>query len=150
LRLKEAYELRRRPSAEYPWLDLDNDRIILPAAFAKSDEDQWVPRHPIVREALLALPDEGNRFFPFQSRKGGGPLSDAGVSQYVCLLAKRAGVRLSMHRLRKGFGCRIAQQLGKGNAPILHRLMRHSSMQLTMDFYANVDDSLHDAMHALT
>jgi hypothetical protein len=49
------------------------------------------------------------RTIPFRSRKGGGPLSDAGVSQYVRLLAKRAGVRLSMHRLRKGFGCRVAQ-----------------------------------------
>ena len=54
-----------------------------------------------------------------------------------------------MHRLRKGFGCRVAAQLGKGNAPVLHRLMRHSSMQITMDFYASVDDVLHDAIHQL-
>ena len=55
-----------------------------------------------------------------------------------------------MHRLRKGFGCRVAKQLGRGNAPVLHRLMRHSSMQLTMDFYASVDDVLHDAIGQLT
>jgi hypothetical protein len=29
-------------------------------------------------------------------------------------LAKKAGVKLSMHRLRKGFGCRVAKTLGKG------------------------------------
>jgi integrase len=134
-----------------PWLDVDDDRIILPATFAKSDEDQWLPLHPQVRAALLALPDDGSdRLFPFRSRKGGGPLSEAGVSQFVRLLAKRAGVRLSMHRLRKGFGCRVAQQLGRGNAPVLHRLMRHSSMQLTMDFYGNVDDVLHEAIGRLT
>lgn len=54
-----------------------------------------------------------------------------------------------MHRLRKGFGCRVAQQLGKGDAPLLHRLMRHSSMQITMDFYASVDDVLHEAINQL-
>jgi hypothetical protein len=37
-------------------------------------------------------------------------------------------------------------KLRKGNTPILHRLMRHSSMQVTMDYYVNMDDALHDAM----
>ena len=65
-------------------------------------------------------------------------------------MAKKAGVKLSMHRLRKGFGCRVAKQLGKGNAPIRHTLMRHSSMQVTMDFYASVDDALQEAISVLT
>jgi hypothetical protein len=43
----------------------------------------------------------------------------------------------------------VAAQLGRGNAPVLHRLMRHSSMQITMDFYASVDDVLHDAIRQL-
>jgi hypothetical protein len=55
-----------------------------------------------------------------------------------------------MHSLRKGFGCRVAKQLGKGNAPILHSLMRHPSMQITMDFYASVDDALQEAIRGLT
>ena len=54
-----------------------------------------------------------------------------------------------MHKLRKGFGCRVAKQLGKGNAPILHAMMRHSSMQVTMDYYASVDDALQDAIREL-
>ena len=54
-----------------------------------------------------------------------------------------------MHRLRKGFGGRVAKQLGKGNAPVLHRLMRHSSMPVTMDYYASVDDALQDAILTL-
>jgi integrase len=65
-------------------------------------------------------------------------------------MAKRAGVKLSMHRLRKGFGCRVAKVLGKGNAPILHTLMRHKSMQVTMDYYASVDDVVQDAINELT
>jgi hypothetical protein len=43
----------------------------------------------------------------------------------------------------------VAAQLGKGNAPILHTLMRHSSMQVTMDFYASVDDVLQETMKGL-
>jgi len=61
-----------------------------------------------------------------------------------------AGVKLCMHQLRKGFGCRAAKILGKSGAAMLHELMRHSSMQVTMDFYANVDDALQDAIVRLT
>jgi integrase len=150
LRLSEAYGLLWEPSEDRPWLDLAGNRIILPAAFAKSDVDQSVPLHPVLRQALEALPRSGTKLFPFRSRKGGGPLSRAGVTQRVRLMAKRAGVKLSMHRLRKGFGCRVAKQLGKGNAPLLHTLMRHSSMQVTMDFYASVDDVLQEAIQELT
>src|SRR5262249_26872222 len=101
------------------------------------------------RDALTKLPDSGPRVFAFRSQKTGDSLSGAGISQRVRLMAKRAGVKLSMHRLRKGFGCRVAKQLGKGNAPILHELMRHSSMQITMDYYANVDDALQEAIDSL-
>src|SRR5580704_3442951 len=150
LRLSEALHLRRARNDKRPWLDLDGGRIVLPAEFAKSDEDQWVPLHPTLRQALEDLPVTGDEVFPFRSRKGGTPLSRNGVTNRVILIAKRAGVRLSMHRLRKGFGCRVAKQLGKGNAPVLHSLMRHSSMQITMDYYASVDDVLQSAMNTLT
>jgi integrase len=127
-------------------VDFDDNRIVLPATFAKSAEDQWVPLHPILRSALAELPRTGPRAFPFRSRKGGGFLSRNGATTRVLSLAKQAGVKLSMHRLRKGFGCRVARQLGKGGAAMLHELMRHSSMQVTMDYYANVDDALQDAI----
>ena len=150
LRLGEALELRRKRSDDYPWLDLEAKRIHLPANFQKNGEDDWLPLHPVVADAIAALPpSEDERVFAFHSRKGGGLLSRAGVSNKVILLARKAGVKLSMHRLRKGFGCRVAKQLGKGNAPILHRLLRHSSMQVTMDFYASVDDALEDALKEL-
>ncbi len=150
LRLNEAFELRREKSDEQPWLDLSGNRIVLPAVFAKSAVDQSVPLHNTLKMALENVPNDGDRVFPFRSRKGGGLLSRTGISQRVRLIAKKAGVRLSMHQLRKGFGCRVAKQLGKGNAPILHSLMRHSAMQITMDYYASVDDALQDAMKDLT
>jgi len=35
----------------------------------------------------------------------------------------------------------VAKKQGKGGAPVLHELMRHSSMQITMDYSVNVDDA---------
>ena len=150
LRLSEVREMRWEQSGEWPWVDFERNRIILPAVFAKSNEDQTVPLHPVLRQTLAALPRTGPELFPFRSRRGGGRLSRNGVTNRVLDMAKRAGVRLSMHKLRKGFGCRVAQLLGRGRAPILHELMRHSSMQVTMDYYANVDDVLQEAISELS
>jgi integrase len=134
LRLSEVRELRWQASEEFPWVDFERNQIVLPAVFAKSGQDQWVPLHPVLRKALAALTRTGELVFPFRSRRGGGALSRNGITNRVIDLARRAGVKLSMHKLRKGFGCRVAKLLGKGNAPILHELMRHSSMQITMDY----------------
>jgi integrase len=147
--LSEAWKLQWERSEDFPWLDLPYNRIVLPASFAKSDEDQSVPLHPVLREALEKLPRTDPEVFPFRSRVTGKPLTRNGVTSRVIGIAEKAGVKLSMHRLRKGFGCRVAKQLGKGNAPVLHALMRHSSMQVTMDFYANVDDALQDVIRGL-
>lgn len=149
LRLSEAAQLRRASSTVFPWLDLATDRIVLPAAFSKVHEDQWIPVHATLRAALEALPATEDKVFPFVSTRTGEPLTRSAITNKVIEMAKRAGVKLSMHRLRKGFGCRIAKQLGNGNAPVLHRLMRHSKMQMTMDFYASVDDTLQDAINQL-
>ena len=65
------------------------------------------------------------------------------MSDRVVRLARKAGVRLTMHTLRKGFGCRYA---GKVPAQVLQKLMRHSNIRITMDYYANVDDA---AMQAI-
>jgi integrase len=150
LRLSEARELRWQPAEEWPWIDFERNRVVLPAVFAKSAQDQWVPLHPVLRQALAELPRTGDLVFPFRSRKGGGRLSRNGITNRVLSIAGQAGVKLSMHRLRKGFGCRVAKKLGKGNAPVLHELMRHSSMQITMDYYASVDDVLQEAINELT
>ncbi len=149
MRLSEARFLQWEPADQFPWLDLDNNRIVLPATFAKSDEDQWVPLHPVLRECLDGLPRTDRRVFPFRSQKTGDYLSRGAISHKVLRIAKAAAVNLSMHKLRKGFGCRVAKLLGKGNAPILHELMRHSSMQITMDYYASVDDVLQEAIKDL-
>lgn len=149
LRLSEALNLRWDPSTEHPWIDFRNNRIVLPAVFAKADVDQSVPLHPVLRDALQDLPRSAAEVFPFRGPRG-RRMSRTSVTHFVRRLAKAAGVKLTMHQLRKGFGCRLAKQLGKGGAAMLHELMRHSSMQVTMDYYANVDDALQDAINLLT
>src|SRR5581483_264775 len=73
LRLSEAKDLVWDPSDDLPWVDFEETRIVLPAKFAKAGEDQWIPLHPVLREALEQLPRTDKRVFPFRSRKGGGP-----------------------------------------------------------------------------
>jgi integrase len=151
LRFSEALYLEWGPNDRHPWVDFGRNRVVLPAVFAKSAEDQTVPLHPVLRAALEALPrGTARRVFLFPSSRPGQVLKWRTVSWRIKELAKAAGVKLTMHKLRKGFGCRIAQQLGKGNAPVLHELMRHSSMQITMDYYASVDDALTEVMSTLT
>jgi hypothetical protein len=65
------------------------------------------------------------------------------VSNCISALARQAGVRLTMKTLRASFGCRYA---GKVPAQVLQRLMRHASIKTTMDFYANVDDAVMQAV----
>jgi integrase len=101
-----------------------------------------------LREALEDLPRTGRRVFPFRSTTGAFLTRNA-VTHRVLAVAKKAGVKLSMHKLRKGFGCRVAKHLGKGGAAMLHEIMRHSSMQVTMDYYANVDDASQGAIEGL-
>src|SRR5205085_1882117 len=68
---------------------------------------------------------------------------DCAVANRVSELARQAGVRLTMRTLRRGFGCRYA---GKVPAQVLQRLMRHASIRVTMDYYANVDEAAMEAV----
>lgn len=147
LRLCEAYLLEWEESALAPYVDLAGNRIVLPGGFVKGVRDQWVPLDTVLGEALLALPRHGRRVFRFvDGRPGryfGRVVSASAVSDRVTALAKAAGVKLTMHTLRKGFGCRYA---GKVPAQVLQKLMRHSNIRTTMDYYANVDDAVMEAV----
>src|SRR5262249_4478574 len=105
-------------------------------------KDQWLPLDPELRAALEALPRHGRRVFRFTNSRG-VPLTVGGVSQRVAALANRANVKLTMKALRRGFGCRYA---GKVSAHVLQRLMRHASIKTTMDYYANIDDAVEEAV----
>jgi integrase len=142
LRLSEAFALEWGPSEKAPHLDLARDRIILPAEFVKAEKDQWLPLDPELRAALLGLPRHGRRIFRFLNSRG-VPLQVSGVSQRVIDLAARAGVKLTMKALRRGFGCRYA---GRVPAQVLQKLMRHANIKTTLDYYANLDDAVEQAI----
>jgi integrase len=145
LRLEEAYLLEWEPTGAAPYLDLAGNRIILPAEYVKAGRDQWVPLDPRLCEVLNRLRRHGRLVFRFvDGRRGtGGPISASAVSDRVSRLAKKAGVKMTYHTLRKGFGCRYAGQVP---AQVLQRLMRHASIRTTMAFYANVDDAVMEAV----
>jgi integrase len=143
LRLNEAFSLEWERTEEAPHVALDRGRIVLPAEFAKSVEDQWVPLDAVLKEALLALPRHGKKVFRFVDVRDGHPITPNGVSERIIRLAKKAGVKLSMHSLRKGFGCYYA---GKVPAQVLQKLMRHGDIKTTLAYYANVDDAVEAAV----
>jgi integrase len=142
LRLSEALELEWEPAEAAPYLDLSRERIVLPAEFVKAVKDQWLPLDPELRKILEALPQQGPKVFRFVNSRG-VPLTANGVSQRVIKLANKAGVRLTMKALRRGFGCRYA---GKVSAHVLQRLMRHANIKTTMDYYANIDEAVEEAV----
>jgi integrase len=141
LRLEEAYTLEWEATEDAPYLDLARDRIVFPAGVVKGKRDQWVPLHPELRSALEALPRTGPRVFHVIGKRG--PVTLGGMCQRIRWFAQRAGVRITMKTLRKGFGCRYA---GRVPAQVLQKLMRHSNIKITMTYYANVDDAVEEAV----
>jgi integrase len=109
----------------------------------KAVEDQWVPLDAALREALLSLPRQGRKVFRFVEARSDKPVGGKAVCNRISELARAAGVRMTMKTLRQGFGCHYAGQV---SAHVLQRLMRHSSIRVTMDYYANVDQAVEEAV----
>ena len=148
-RLSEALFLEWEPSETVPWLDFVGKRVVLPADFAKGEEDQMGPP-PLgfARGTRRTTPDrQAGVHVPLSEDRQ--PLTRSGVTNRVLALAKKAGVKLALHKLRKGFGCRAAKVFGKTGAVMLHEPVRPSSMQVTMDCYADVDDALRDSIRSV-
>ncbi len=136
LRRNEAYHLSWEPSDDCPWISRERRKIIFPAASVKAGDDQWVPLDVQLQAALDLLPTRSGSVFRF----GLDPLT---VGKRVTALASRAGLRLTYRSLRRGFGCTYASKVP---AQVLQRLMRHSDIKTTLQFYANVDSAVEDAV----
>jgi integrase len=144
LRLNEAVTLAWQAVLDAPYLDLARGRIVLPAEFSKGTQDDWLPLHPLLREVLTALPRSGDRVFRFVTARG-RPIRDDSVSARVVRLAKQARVRLTMHSLRRGFGCHHAARV---SAHVLMRLMRHKNIATSLNYYCNFDASVEAAIRS--
>lgn len=139
MRRNEAYYLEWEETDAACWVDFGADRIRFPAEVVKAKADQWVPLDGQLREALLAMPrrDGNPRVFSFG-------LPARSVVRRMSKLARKVGWTMSMKTLRRGFGCRHAARVP---AQVLQRLMRHSDISVTMDYYANIDDAVEAAIH---
>lgn len=65
------------------------------------------------------------------------------VSRQFGKIATNAGLKISLHDLRRSFASRYASEVP---APVLQRLMRHSDIKTTLKFYTNIDDQMQDAI----
>jgi integrase len=121
---------------EVPYIDFVTRRVWIPAAYNKSDEDQWVPMHPELGQILQALPERTGYLFPFRN-------APREVSRKFTKLATSAGLNITLHDLRRSFGSRYASKVP---APVLQRLMRHADIKTTLAYYTDVDDVLEEAI----
>jgi integrase len=145
MRLNEALALEWHETDKAPYLDPDRNRIVFPAETVKADEDQWVPLDPALWQALNALPREGGKVFQFYAIDGRGArrVKSSGMAGRIANLARAAGVKMTYKSLRRGYGCRYA---AKVPAQVLQKLMRHADIAVTLDYYANVDDAVFEAV----
>jgi integrase len=119
-----------------PWVDFGQNRIWIPAAYNKADADQWLPLHPELLKVLASFRQSRGRLFLLAA-------NPAGVSIRFAKIAKKAGIRVTLHDLRRTFGSRYAPHV---SAPVLQRLMRHADIKTTLAFYTNVDGVLDESI----
>lgn len=136
MRRNEMLDLHWNRDSGAPWIDFGQNRIWIPAAYNKSNADQWIPLHPELAEVLKGQRKDRGKLFQLST-------SPMEVSRKFTRLARKAGLKISLHDVRRSFGSRYASVVP---APVLQRLMRHADIKTTLNFYTNVDDVLDEAI----
>jgi integrase len=136
MRRNERLDLTWDGAGGTPWADLKQGRIWIPAAYNKSDADQWLPIHPDLAKILQDRQQAHGKLFPLSK-------SPREVSRKFTKLVKKARLKITLHDLRRSFGSRYASAVP---APVLQRLMRHADIKTTLAFYTDVDDTLDEAI----
>jgi integrase len=136
MRRNEMLDLHWRGDEGLPWIDFDRGRIWIPAEYNKSDADQWIPLHPELGEILSPLRQDRGRIFRLSD-------SPREVSRKFGRLARKAGLKITLHDLRRSFGSRYAAVVP---AQVLQKLMRHADIKTTLEFYTDLDDVLDEAI----
>lgn len=137
LRLSEALRLSWNWSADFSVVMSGKRPVFRVLADGeKGHQDRLLPMAPEFAAMLSRVPesDRSGRVFemPFQARW---------VSRNISAIGRHAGVVVegtrtaTAHDLRRAFGTRWAQKLVPAQLQVL---MRHRSIQTTMDYYVNV------------
>jgi integrase len=122
----------------------------------KSGRDELTPMTPDFADFLLSTPKSQRHGRVFRLNQDGGtvPLDVHHVGQIVAYIGKAAHVivnpvdhkHASIHDLRRTFGSKWARKVMPA---VLQRLMRHSNVQTTMQFYVDLDaDTIADDLWA--
>ncbi len=133
LRKNEASQLRweapQTKTAVWPWVDLDQGQIVVPAPSAKSRRARFVPILAELRPVLESWPIERRgRLFPFSA--DGGRIQ--GKWAEVC---KAAGVqKLKLHNLRDTFA--VALLMNGVPWAVVGEILGHASVETTKRYYA--------------
>lgn len=147
LRLSEALELSWEQDAGVIAVDLyrKHPMYLIPADTDKSGLERVLPIAPEFVAMLEAVPDEDRvgRVFKLLSQRNLGDLTRVDtVSAHISAMGRAAGVRVSQkkyasaHDLRRSFGVRWAARV---RPRALQQMMRHTSLQTTMGYYADED-----------
>ena len=138
----------------------------------KGNKFRMLPMAPEFHESLERMPKHqrrGHVFSPLSRRPGIGRLTLGVVSKTICDIGKAAGIKVSertkrdkktgkaiqvvkyasAHNFRRAFGFRWAMRV---LPPALIALMRHESIQTTLEFYVgrNADAVADDVWRAFT
>jgi integrase len=136
LRRNELLDLCWRGDEGRPWIDFDRNRVQIPAEYNKADADQWIPLHPELAAILEPLRQPHGRIFRISPSPAERPRDDG-------RLARKAGLKITLHDLRRSFGSRYAAVVP---AQVLQRLMRHANIKTTLEYYTDLDDVLDGAI----
>lgn len=135
MRRGELFALRWNESDDAPWLDLEAGRVRFPPDANKGGREDWLPLHP---ELMARLAGGGGEGRVFDLKKCG---TVERLSKLFNDLTRPLGVRL--HDLRRSFGTRYAPHVP---AHVLQRLMRHADIRTTLEYYADLDPTLEEAI----
>ena len=143
LRLREALGLSWDPSDDRIWLDFTGKRpvLVIPEGVDKSKRADVLPLMPDFIEWLdTNVPREHRTGLVFPQNVNaeavGKRISRAGRKAQV-LVDRKLGKTASAHDLRRSFGTRWSNHPGM-TLQALQKIMRHSSIETTMRYYATV------------
>ena len=161
LRLKEALRLHWTDDRHIsPILKARRPLFAIQAAANKSRKNQHFPMAPEFAAMLEAVPGDDREGFVFNPlMRAGTRATFVTVSRMVAAFGRKAGVVVSRtageepvyasaHDLRRSFGTRWSRRV---LPQVLKDLMRHTSIQTTMDFYITqtAEDSADAAWKAM-
>lgn len=147
LRLGESVALSWNADAPFA-VDLTgrHPRFRIKGDAQKSGNDELLPLTPDFADFLLQTPEPQRRgvVFKLNDMQTGTHLGVDRVCKLVTAIGKKAriivnaadGKYASCHDLRRTFGTRWAKRVMPA---VLRKLMRHSSVQTTMQFYVDLD-----------